>query len=122
MAEAQAALFEEVSYPFLRSIRRLQYERRRGPAPRVTVLDDVEGYLRDVLRRFGLRLVHQAGDQVPFDPSIHLSAVEVEVGDDVAVIEPGLVEIVSGQVRLHAKVTTPQAANEINGDEEQEDE
>lgn len=122
LEEAQDALFEEVSYPFLRSIRQLQYERRRGRAPRVTVLDEVERYLQDVLRRFGMRLVHEAGDEVQFDPSLHLPVGEVEIGDLVTVVEPGLVEIQSGLVRLHAKVTTKQSAQDIMGMEENESE
>jgi len=107
--EAREALLEEVSYPFLRSIRRLQHERRRGPAPRVSVLDDIEQYLQDVLRRFGMKLLFQAGEETLFDPATQLAAVDTEPGALVTVIEPGLVEMDTGRIRLQAKVTTSRA-------------
>lgn len=94
------AIVEEIGYPFIRSLRLLSMERNRpsGRAPRRTMLADLQDYLEQVLSRLGLRPDNlDRARSLAFDPINHTSANDIEIGEEVRVIYPGLVDEKSGR-------------------------
>jgi hypothetical protein len=115
------AMLEEISYPILRCFMTIQGERNRGgdARPRKTTMKELEGYLEDVLLRFGVRLIGQVGEKVHFDPEVHQALRPVEPGQDVIVVQPGLRQ--RGSDVMQIPVTVQDAANPAADDADNND-